>query len=62
MAGESAELVDRKQKLASFINSGNPLFEQLPDVDQTLLRAQLSAMTAYSDILQLRLERALANQ
>lgn len=61
MASESAELVDRKQKLMYFVHEDNLLFSQLPDVDKTLLRAQLGAMTAYSDILQLRLERALLN-
>lgn len=59
MAGESAVLVERKQRLSHFIHGGVPAFEALPDEEKTLLRAQLGAMESYARILQIRLERAL---
>lgn len=59
MLGESADLVERKQKLGFFIHGANTVFDGLPKEDQDLLRQQFEAMDNYSNILQMRLEREL---
>ena len=51
---ENLELVDKIEKLATFIES-NELFQTLDIVDQHLLVNQLYIMNRYSDILVARI-------
>jgi len=51
---EQTELQDKATKLAEFIKS-SPIFAGLDDTQQGLLKAQLSAMQAYGEILALRI-------
>lgn len=59
MIAEGEQLTDRLEKLGAFLTGD--LFKTLPETDQTLLSAQCGAMTAYLQILSLRIERALAS-
>lgn len=52
---EKMDLDDKIGRLGAFI--GNATFAGLDPVDQDLLRAQRSAMLAYSELLGQRLER-----
>lgn len=56
MVSEGEELSDRIVKLNAFMGTG--VFAGLSGTDQTLLQAQLAAMTAYLFILTERLARA----
>ncbi len=51
---EQTELQGKATKLAEFIKS-SPIFAGLDDTQQGLLKAQLSAMQAYGEILALRI-------
>lgn len=53
---ERTELSHKIAALIAFINT-DPAFDKLDLTEQTLLRAQLSTMQAYSHILTLRLNR-----
>lgn len=53
---EAAELADRLDKLAIFID-GSAIFQALQEVDQTLLVQQRYAMQMYLSILNLRIAR-----
>jgi bisphosphoglycerate-dependent phosphoglycerate mutase len=50
------QLADRVEKLGAFLT--DTIYPTLPDKDQTLLSAQVGAMSAYLQILNLRLTRA----
>ena len=52
---EHKELMERINKLEPFLVTDS--FEQLPIIDRTDLRMQLSVMQTYSSILRRRLER-----
>ena len=54
MMEEGNQLTDRIQKLQAFILT-NPAYQELVELDLSLLQAQLSAMTTYLNILNLRL-------
>ena len=49
-------LEEKIEKLAWFM-VGSPAFKAMDDLDQTLLRAQISAMHAYSHLLHARITR-----
>lgn len=51
---EVNELSDKHDKLIAFIES-NQTFQSLESQEQTLLRAQVGAMRAYIEILNLRI-------
>ena len=51
---EANELNDKREKLSAFI-SGNPIFSGLDMVQQGLMKTQLHAMTAYLEVLNLRI-------
>lgn len=55
LQAEQRELFDRMAKLSAFIG-WNPKFENLTQAERDLLRRQLAAMTAYSNILGERLD------
>lgn len=57
MIAEGEQLTDRVEKLGAFL--AGSIFRTLPETDQTLLSAQCAAMTAYLQILSLRIERAM---
>lgn len=59
MNTEIAELDDKRMKLSKFIEGGG-FFEKLEPEDQELMRRQLVHMTEYSQILALRVERAIS--
>jgi len=52
---EYDELSQKILKLVEFVFDSK--FQELPTEDQTLLRAQLGAMSSYSAILELRMQR-----
>ena len=52
---EYDELSQKILKLVEFVFGEQ--FSELPTADQTLLRAQLGAMSSYSAILELRMQR-----
>lgn len=52
---EYDELSQKILKLVEFVFGEQ--FSKLPTTDQTLLRAQLGAMSSYSAILELRMQR-----
>lgn len=54
--GERDVLADRLTRLDAFITRPS-VFGELPEWDQSLLRAQHGAMTAYLQILELRIAR-----
>lgn len=58
MQVEIAELDDKRQKLSSFIEGGE-LYNKLPAEDQDLMQRQLMHMNEYSNVLALRIERAV---
>lgn len=53
---EMDELDGKIRRLRGFIETSST-FRDLPAVDQSLLRVQLHAMTAYSEVLDLRVSR-----
>lgn len=53
---ELTELVSKAQKLSAFITT-NPYFNELDEVDQSLLRSQWAVMDAYVQILETRIKR-----
>ena len=53
---EKAELSERLEKLNDFISS-SPIFEGLPEKDQSLLVSQKFAMSEYEAILTERISR-----
>lgn len=55
MLVEGDELAEKIEKLKAFILGGNPVYAGLSESDQALLQAQLSVMTCYLNILNLRL-------
>jgi len=57
MIAEGEELAERVQKLGQFLIGD--VIKTLPETEQTLLSAQCGAMTAYLQILSLRIERAI---
>lgn len=57
METELSELVDKFNKLDTFIRS-NPVFGGLPTIDQTYIILQSQAMQSYAGLLAMRLERA----
>ena len=56
MIEESEHLADRIGKLCAFIVG--QIYPTLDKTDQTLLSAQVGAMTTYLQVLSLRIERA----
>lgn len=56
MIAEGEQLADRVEKLGAFLVG--PVYKTLPEDDQVLLSAQVGAMTAYLQILTLRISRA----
>jgi len=57
MKKEQKKLHKKINKLIDFIEN-NPRHKELAGFDQDLLSAQLSAMTTYGNILNIRIERA----
>lgn len=55
LVNEEDDLSDKWNKLNAFLKT--VVFNELEMADQCLLRAQLSAMTAYLDILNMRIQR-----
>lgn len=55
LIAEYDELSQKVLKLVEFIFGAQ--FQELPTTDQTLLRAQLGAMSSYSAILELRMQQ-----
>lgn len=55
VSAEWSELHDRIEKLAAFIESGNPAYTALPKQQRQLLLIQLGAMRTYASILGARL-------
>lgn len=53
---EQTELERKLKALRDFI-SGNPTFDKLPAEDRTLLKTQMDLMSAYSNVLSLRIAR-----
>ena len=53
-------LEEKIEKLAWFL-VGSPAFKAMSDMEQTLLRAQIAAMHAYSHILHMRVLGFAAN-
>ncbi len=58
MIAEADQVGERVEKLGDFL--GGETYSQLPGMDQSLLNAQMGAMTAYLAVLMLRIERAHA--
>lgn len=56
METEGHDLSEKIEKLAAFLTG--PIFQTLPEDDQSLLSAQLGTMTAYLQILNIRISRA----
>ena len=56
MIEEGEQLADRVEKLGAFLVG--PIYKTLPDDDQVLMSAQVGAMTAYLQVLTLRISRA----
>ncbi len=52
---EKDELDDRLRKLKAFIDT-NPQFNDLPEIDKELMRAQLLNMGAYASVLEQRIQ------
>ena len=52
---EGDELADKIERLKAFILDGNETYAALDEINQALLQAQLSVMTCYLNILNLRL-------
>jgi hypothetical protein len=53
---EQTELEIKLKALRDFI-SGNPVFDTLPAEDRTLMKTQMDLMSAYSNVLSLRIAR-----
>lgn len=53
---EQTELEGKLKALREFIRS-NPVFDTLPPEDRTLLKTQMDLMSAYSNVLGLRIAR-----
>ena len=53
---ELSELTTKIDKLTSFMNENNEMYEVLTDTKKDLLLAQVSAMRAYHTILGMRIE------
>ncbi|WP_234494839.1 crAss001_48 related protein [Vibrio maritimus] len=56
MQKERYELSERVRKLTVFIYQEETLFKELNEIDQRLLKAQLRAMNAYQEVLEIRLD------
>lgn len=56
MIEEGEQLADRVEKLGAFLVG--PIYPTLAETDQTLMSAQAGAMTAYLQVLSLRIARA----
>ena len=52
---EHSKLLIEREKLREF--TGTKSFDDLPDVDKMLLMHQLNAMSAYANVLYLRMHR-----
>ncbi|WP_227724801.1 crAss001_48 related protein [Yersinia proxima] len=52
---EASELSDNLVKLTAFIEESN-IYQSLESTQQTLLRAQTGAMSAYLEVLNLRID------
>lgn len=61
MKDELAQLADRRDKLAKFINEG-PIFKQLPGDERDLMREQFGHMSSYHDVLETRIDLAERSQ
>lgn len=59
MLAELSELADRLTKLGGFLETSQ--FQGLPDADRADLTEQHQHMSAYSEVLTRRVERATAN-
>lgn len=57
MIAEGEQLADRVEKLGAFLTGS--IYATLPDEDQALLSAQVGAMSAYLQILNMRLARTM---
>ena len=53
---EQTELEGKLKALREFIRN-NPVFDTLPSEDRTLLKTQMDLMSAYSNVLGLRIAR-----
>ena len=60
MINEGDALADKVEKLGAFLSG--EICQSLPDDEQALMSAQLGAMTAYFQVLTLRIKRAVATQ
>lgn len=60
MIEEGEQLADRVEKLGKFLVG--PIYSTLPEEEQTLMSAQCGAMTAYLQVLTLRIARATGGQ
>lgn len=58
MVEEGEQLADRVEKLGRFLVG--PVYATLPEEEQTLMSAQCGAMTAYLQVLSLRIARAVS--
>lgn len=56
MITEQAELEEKLEKLSEFTNGD--FFKTIPDIEQSLLLSQATAMATYSNILNLRIKLA----
>ena len=61
MLNEQVELCEKIAKLGEFI-SQNPIFDNLSKDEKYDMMLQFNAMTMYRDILQNRINRALAKK
>ena len=59
MLNEQKELCEKIAKLGEFI-SKNPIFDTLSNDEQYDMKLQHKAMTMYMDVLQHRIDRAMA--
>ena len=60
MEGELADLIERTDKLTTFVNE-SPIFAGLAPIDQTLMAQQLAGMHQYRCSLELRVRRATSD-
>lgn len=58
MIGEAGELAEKICNLGRFLEGS--IFQTLAETDQSLMQAQIGAMTAYLSVLQIRIMRSTA--
>lgn len=61
MEEEDAQLTERIEKLVNFIQE-NPKFPELLPIKQTMLMLQLNTMSAYQQVLRLRIGLELSEE